>query len=108
MEYPVSLHSVGTCLALLYCAVLVYSLYKDLQERENKNSSYGGRILLPSKNWDEALSPYTSYDPSVATPVAWGYLPPPQSNKGPAPPPPPMQKPKGGIPRPQSTSTYSS
>ena len=91
----------GFAAFVLYFAVVIYSLYKDVQEEEKKIQAYGTRTLMPSKNWDEELSPYTSYEPSVATPMNWGSLPAPSALKGPAPPP-PIQKKSAGIPRPQS------
>ncbi|XP_021940887.1 uncharacterized protein LOC110840279 [Zootermopsis nevadensis] len=102
-----------TLLLLLYFATVVYSLYKDLSEA-NSSNAYGTQTLLPSKNWDAALVPYTNYDPDQATPTAWGYLQPQQQiyqgtgQRMPPPPPPPppqQQRQKPGIPRPQSQFT---
>lgn len=95
-------------LPLLYFATVVYSLYKDLSEG-NRDNNYGTNLLLPSTNWDAAMTPYTSYDPASATPTALGSLQPqqhtyqlPTQNLPSLPPPTQPQRQKSGIPRPQS------
>ncbi|XP_069682318.1 uncharacterized protein [Periplaneta americana] len=93
----------GVSLAtMFYFAMVVYSLYKNLLEKTEHQLRYGTNMLLPSNNWDSALSPYTNYNAAQATPSAWGMLQ-PQTPNQPPPPPPPLQRSKSGIPRPQSS-----
>jgi len=90
---------------LLYFATVVYSLYKDLSEGTRDNN-YGTNMLLPSTNWDVAMTPYTNSDPGSATPTVWGNSQPQQhtykipTQNLPSPPLPPQTQ-TSGFPRPK-------
>jgi hypothetical protein len=58
---------------MLYFAIVVYSLYKDLSEGNKSNTEETSALLSP-RNWDTALTAYTNHNLEQGMPINCGDL----------------------------------